>query len=428
MFKVFIYKIFKNHALILMLAIAGVNAGNYLLNLLLGRFLGPEDFAEAGILATMVMVLSFIAVGIQMTAAKYSAELKEEGSEEKLLEFQSWITRKTLISSIFLTFLIVLLIPVVQSYLHFRSPVPFILIFIGVPVYFLMSVQRGFLQGAQEFKRFAGTYIAEMIGRISVTVIAIAYVRYYDINGYSEAVSLGFLASFIFSLVYTGRLKIKSLSASNDLRKSIFSFFIIMMCYEGTQIAISYSDVILVKHYFENHESGLYAALSLLGRIVYFGTWALVMVLVPKVIEKAKKGLSTTQNLIQALTIIISFGMSMVIGTAIFPDLLVSQLLGSEYLPMSSFLWKYALATTLFAAANVIAYYYLSLGKYLPVALSALVGTLQVIMIVFNHQSIINIINIQMILMSFLLVGMIIYHLSNPTQYENRNSISLSSQ
>ena len=50
-------------------------------------------------------------------------------------------------------------------------------------------------------------------------------------------------------------------------------------------------------------------------------------------------------------------------------------------------LWKYALATGIFAVSNIFAYYYLSLDKYVPVVLSGLFGMLQVFCIVFYHDS-----------------------------------------
>jgi hypothetical protein len=46
---------------------------------------------------------------------------------------------------------------------------------------------------------------------------------------------------------------------------------------------------------------------------------------------------------------------------------------GKEYL-LSLFLWKYALATSIFAIANIFAYYFLSINQYIPVVVSAIIG------------------------------------------------------
>ena len=59
-----------------MLTILFVNAGNYLYNLLLGRILGPSEFADAAILITLLLVLSFVGMTFQVTAAKYAVLLE----------------------------------------------------------------------------------------------------------------------------------------------------------------------------------------------------------------------------------------------------------------------------------------------------------------------------------------------------------------
>ena len=49
-----------------------VNGGNYLYNLLLGRMLGPTLFADAALLITFLLVLSFVAMTFQLATAKFS--------------------------------------------------------------------------------------------------------------------------------------------------------------------------------------------------------------------------------------------------------------------------------------------------------------------------------------------------------------------
>lgn len=45
-----------------MLSVLAVNGGNYLYNLILGRVLGPAQFADAAVLITFLLVLSFAAM------------------------------------------------------------------------------------------------------------------------------------------------------------------------------------------------------------------------------------------------------------------------------------------------------------------------------------------------------------------------------
>ncbi|MFT5077499.1 MAG: hypothetical protein ACI917_000001, partial [Patiriisocius sp.] len=46
-----------------------VNGGNYLYNLLMGRMLGPEVFADVAILITLLLVISFIAMTFQVVVS-----------------------------------------------------------------------------------------------------------------------------------------------------------------------------------------------------------------------------------------------------------------------------------------------------------------------------------------------------------------------
>ena len=55
-----------------MISVLAVNGGNYLYNLILGRILGPAQFADAAVLITFLLVLSFIAMTFQLVTAKFS--------------------------------------------------------------------------------------------------------------------------------------------------------------------------------------------------------------------------------------------------------------------------------------------------------------------------------------------------------------------
>ena len=76
-----------------MLSALVVNGGNYLYNLLLGRLLGPEAFADAAILVTLLLVLSFAAMTFQLGTARFIALLSEEKQPVFLNSIQKWSLR-----------------------------------------------------------------------------------------------------------------------------------------------------------------------------------------------------------------------------------------------------------------------------------------------------------------------------------------------
>ena len=390
-----------------------VNIANYGLNLFLARFLGPSGFAEANILATLVMLLSFIAMGIQLTVSKLVAEEKEEQLNDLLSTIRNY--------SIVIAIVLGLLTMSISEFLQFRTSIPLFIIWIGIPFYLLMSGWRGYFQGALEFKSMALTYLLEMVVRLGVTLSLIMLFQGSGLD--SEIVALGFLLSFVAThLVFRqpSRLTLK-VSLSSQFK----SFFIIMMVYELSQILINNSDVILVKHYFSDIEAGIYAAIALIGRAVFFATWTVVTILFPSVIEKRKKGESTTSLFGFALMVVMVVSAVLVLGSYLFGEPMIRLIFGEDYMMHADKLWLYAMLTTLFACANVFVYYNLSLEKYTPVLLSIIAGCLQIVGIYFWHETVQQVLIVQLVSMSLLFLSMLVYQFIFPLFQQQINYTQL---
>ncbi len=387
-----------------MLSVLLVNGGNYLYNLVLGRLLGPEQFADAAVLITFLLVLSFIAMTFQLVTAKFSVLF-----EHKILtRFISQLYKNAIGTGVILGVLIILFSKQLQQVFYTSSSLMFVIFGIGVPIYFIMSVNRGVFQGQKAYKLLSVTYQSEMITRLLVTI---GLIYLFNIQS-SVVIALGILISFGFGLI---PFKFKNLRFKTSIRlkanqsKQVRSFFIITAFYELTQIIINNSDILLVKHYFESYEAGLYASLALIGRIVYFIAWMFVMLLLPTVVRLKKEGKATTPILFKYVGYIAVIASVIIFICALFPETGITLLFGEHYLAMAPFLWKYALATGLFAISNIFAYYYLSLDRYIPVIFSGLFGMLQMALVVFFHKNLEQVVHVQIIAMLLLLIFQIIY-------------------
>ena len=397
-----------------------VNLGNYGLYLLLGRYLGPEEFAAANIIATIVLVLSFIALSFQLTTAKYCTEIHSEKKENEIATFLSWIKKFSFFCSVIISTVLLISIDIIQEFLHFSTALPLVIIFISIPVYFRLCVLRGYYQGVSSFKVLAFTYLTEMLTRLASTFILIYVGSIYFPNFVIETVSIGFLISFLIAILF---YNVKSRShkevQSKQKYREVALFLLIVACYELSRILIDNCDVVLVKHFFDNTESGLFAAMDLIGKVVFFATFTVVTLLFPKVIELKKSGKSHAHLFWSSLTIVASFGLLLTSMTYFFDQAIIYVLFGKSYLVVSPLLWKYCLASTIFSCANVFVYYHMSLDNYLPVWISLFVGVLQIVCIYFYHDSIQIIINIQLILMTALLAALMSYHnLISETRYK----------
>jgi len=391
-----------------MISILVVNGGNYLYNLILGRILGPTQFADAAVLITFLLVISFVAMTFQLVTAKFSVVFKDD----TFINFVSKSFKKAGFVGICLGTLIVVFSEKLQQLFNTSSSSMFVLFGIGVPLYFFLSVNRGVFQGKKDFKALSITYQFEMFSRLLITLVLLFFFSRQP----SLVIAVGILISFGFGLVpfNAKSLSFKTLNPIHPEKvKQVHRFFIITAFYEFTQIIINNSDILLVKHFFESYDAGLYASLALIGRIVYFIAWMFVMLLLPTVVQLKKEGKDTTPILFKYVSYIAGIALLIIIGCAIFPETAITLLFGDQYLAMAPLLWQYALATGLFAISNIFSYYYLSLDCYVPVISSGVIGMLQVALIIVFHESLQQIVSMQIIAMIILLIVQVLFFIFN---------------
>ncbi|MFC5682495.1 oligosaccharide flippase family protein [Flavobacterium sp. MAHUQ-51] len=391
-----------------MVTILFVNAGNYLYNLLLGRILGPEAFADAALLITFLLVLSFVGMTFQIVSAKYAVLLEENA----LHNFIQFITKYASILGVVIGILVCVFSAQLQALFHTESASMFYVFGVGIPLYFMMSVNRGLYQGHHKLQQLATTYQTEMLSRLLLTIGAVVLLPYFST---SLVVAAGITLSFVFGLFPFQKQIGKSIkpsvakAATTIDQGAVVRFFMLTAFYELTQIIINNSDIILVKHYFDNEQAGLYASLALIGRVVYFVAWMFVMLLLPKVIQLKKEGKETVPVLLKYVAYISILSAGIVLASFLFPEIVVQLMFGDAYLSIAPLLWKYALATSVFAVANIFAYYFLSINQYFPVLVSGILGLTQITLIVFFHNSLTQVVEMQIIAMLALLFFQLAY-------------------
>ncbi len=387
-----------------MISVFIVNGGNYLYNLALGRLLGPKAFSDAAILITLLLVLSFVAMTFQLAVAKFTVIFESAILHRFIKTCYTYAVSFGLV----LGAGIVWFAKELQSVFQTESYMMFVIFGIAIPVYFIMSVRRGELQGEKDFMNLSITYQLEMFCRLAITFLLLISFQVTSSIAVSLGVGISFLAG-VFPLKKKSNQVLPRVQLSAKDKKAIFSFFILTACYELTQIICNNSDILLVKHYFPSQEAGLYASLALIGRVVYFVTWMFVMLLLPTVVDKKKHGEDTKPVLLKYTGYIILLASIIVICTFLFPVFSVKLLFGDAYVSIAPLLGWYALATSFFAVSNIFAYYFLSLDHYKPIAIAAIMGIMQIILIVLFHDNLFQVVFMQVVAMGLLLIVQVCY-------------------
>jgi O-antigen/teichoic acid export membrane protein len=384
---------------LLFISMTVVNGGNYLFNLVLGRWLGPAAFADLSLIVTLLLMVRFITAAFQLTSAKFAAAHSVDEEWSRLAALRRWLGKQAWLWGGLMALIIAGGAPFWQQFFHTQSAWPFVILGIGLPIYLVQGVDRGLLQGQTHFKRLAASYQAEMWVRLlaAVALVAIGLA----VNGAVLAITLSFIATW-FVARKVGDWTSKPGNLEKNGQKMVMAFAgPVVLVYLG-QILISNSDIILVKRFFEPELAGQYAAVALIGRIVFFATWSVVTALFPIVARKHQKGEPHRHLLGLSLGIVSVISIAIIAFTVIVPEWIIDTLFGEAYVVMAPLLWIYALATGLYALANVVVNYRLSAGNTKGTWFALGAGLVQVTGIVLFHESLQQVIVVQVVLMACL--------------------------
>ena len=132
-----------------------------------------------------------------------------------------------------------------------------------------------------------------------------------------------------------------------------------------TAITLFYNfDVLLAKHFLSSSDAGLYSAMSLLGKIIFFGTISISAVMFPRVAALHAQGRSARRTVNLSLALVLGAG-GLVSGFYfLLPKLTVTLLLHQpEYQAITPYLGLFGLAMLGLALANVLVYYFVGVHK-----------------------------------------------------------------
>ena len=316
-----------------------VNAGNYLFNLILGRWLGPADFADLSLIVTLFLLVTFVAATLQTVAAKYAAVYAADGDAGRIAGLRGWLSRNAWVVGLAALVLVAAGSPLLQRFFKTGAVWPFVLLAAGLPFYFAQAVDRGVLQGQTRFGLLTASYQAEMWVRLAFGLgfVAIGW----SVNGAVGGLTLSLIATWLVA-----RRARRGLPGRGDLpaadRRAIIAFAGPVSAALVGQILINNSDILIVKHFYEAAPAGHYAALALIGRIVFFATWSVVTVLFPIVAQRQQRGERHHHLLALALGLVATVSALIVGATLLFPELIIGVLFGAAYLSVAPLLWLYA--------------------------------------------------------------------------------------
>lgn len=362
------------------------------------RLLGAEDY---GILATILgisFILGIPSEAIQTIISSYTTKFQINREYSKIKNLIKKSYRKlffvSLISVVFLT----IASPFIGSFLSIDYKLILLLNFLLVMA-FILPINRGVLQGQKKFFKLGISLVAESLSKLVLMIILVLIG--WRVYGAMTAIIMGFLISFVISIFFIN--KILKVKVKGNSFSGIYSYSWIVLITTGCLILFYSVDIILAKRFFSSIDVGLYAAISVLGKTLFWLTSPVSKAMFPLVSEKREKDKCSKDIVKESLLIVSCLCLVGIFIFGFFPEMLIKILYGSTYLKYSNLLVYLGIAMSLLALTNIFIFDAISNKRKISLFLILFV-ILQVILLSLFHNTIFQFVLILMIANSITLL------------------------
>jgi O-antigen/teichoic acid export membrane protein len=374
-----------------------VSAVNFGYNVAVARLLGPAAFGHAAAAVTLLMLLSAITLAFQLVCAKFIA--KNESAGAKAMVF-TVLRRRAWCVGVILGSCLILLSGRVASYLNLPSPQLVVVLALGVAFYIPLGVKRGALQGTCAFSRLSINFILEALVKTVGAVLLIEFGK--GVTGAVSAISASVIVAY-FLPPLTRELDVRP---EEGIPPSFREGMQAIVFFVG-QVIINNIDILLVKHFFASEQAGLYAAVALVGRVVYMLCWSVISAMFPISASAKKPEEANPSVLIVPLLLVLGIALAFTAGLGFFPDFILRTIFGAGFDRaggIDALLMLYAAATGTYSLSVVLMAYEMSRRLANTGWIQLVYSGGIVLGIYFFHSTLRQVILVQLVAMVILLI------------------------
>jgi O-antigen/teichoic acid export membrane protein len=335
------------------------NIGAYLYHLFLGRAMGPKGYGEFSSLNSLIYLLMVGTIVLQTVLTRYFSACKARGESGRAHDLFVRVNSKLLVVlGIGFAVSLVAAYPV-SIYLHLSSWVSVPLVYIVFAMSALVASTASYSSGYQKFVWVAGVGALAVFLRLAL-VVPVAHMGVDAVlASYCLAAMIAYGVSFIpVRPVLSVRRERFDTTFKGTVRASIHTFLILLV-----MTSLYSTDIVLVRHFFPGEQAGWYAALAVLGKIIFYASSAVGQVVLPVVSERAAKNDGSVKIVAAAVGLVAAVSLAGLAVYALFPGMIVHLLFGKSYDPVIGLLVPFGTFMVVYSLANIVVTALLALGK-----------------------------------------------------------------
>lgn len=367
---------------------------------------------DYGIFASMMSLITYPALigsAINPLVVRFAADYFAKKNFALLRGLYIQIKKLLLTICIIIFFVFLIFVQVISKFLHIDN-IPLLIItdfiiFVGL----IGVINMAFLQarlsfGIQVIINLSNSLLKLIIGAILILLG-------YSVTGAAIAVLTAGIFGYLISFLPLKFVFNKGIASPTIPKKELFLYGFPATVTLFALTSFISSDIILVKHFFDPHQAGLYAGLSLIGRIIFFVSAPIATVMFPTIVQKHSKNEDYTNTFKLSLAFVVIPSLTLTIFYSLFPHFSILFFLKrQEYLAVSPYLVPFSIFITLYSVLSILSNFYLAIKKtkiFIPLIIGAIA---QIVLIYFIHQNFMQIILISLLCMVLLDIALLLYY------------------
>ncbi len=386
-------------SIVLLLGSGMAAAINFAYNVSVARFLGPTAFGHATAVYTLLTLISAVTLSFQIVPAKVVAQqATPEGKAAVYRDFH----RSAWGCGILVAMIMVVFQTGIASFLKLPSPLLVDLIAVGAAFYVPLGSRRGYIQGAFGFRSLATNLVIEGLVRLvgSLAMVALGY----GVNGVVAANAAAIAVAYFAAAPKLPAPVESHVKLTHALRESLQA-----MVFFAGQVLINNCDIVLVKHFFPPPVAGVYAAIAMVGRVIFAFSSAVVNSMFPLVAGTKDEERKDLKVIATSLLLVLGIGSTVALALRLAPAFLWPAFFGPGFAIAGNYglpylLSLYAVTTVIYSLSVVMITYEMSYKiantSWVQLAFSGVL----IAGICEFHSSLREVILVQLILMVFLLI------------------------
>lgn len=370
------------------------NVINYFFNLAMGRFLTKDEYGLMYSLMSLLGLFSVFSSTLSGVYTKYSAKYQASGDDESI-SGMFWAGLKLqLIIGVILLIFIVVFSPLIGRFLHVDSNI--LVYLLGVYLFFsiLYTLPTAILQGQLRIFLFSlGTVLGPLVKLVLGVISVILGYSLYGVMG--ALIASVFIPFLIFLGIFLSHFKNKNRSVSvksfvNELKNYSLGFFLASFGFSF----FTFADVLIIRH-FVPEISGQYAALSIMGKAIFYFISPVYLVFFPVIAQKKEKKEKLLGTLLLACFVIMTASVGISFIYFVFPKFVINVFFPKpEYQMLVHYLGIYSLYIMILSFASLFHFFFLSVGRTNIYKMIMLASTVLVFGLIFFHSSLYRVIGV----------------------------------